>query len=149
MKIKDKLNRLNQKDEVIAWKTIMSAHGATYRKLEKNLNEVECGIPRFRILYFLYFEGPLRPMEIAEKSSASRPNITTFLKRMKIDKLVIEQKLKEGKRPKYKLTKKGEKMFEKIFPEHIKKVSSIVKPMPSELLDYLTNLKIRADEVSL
>ena len=88
-------------------------------------------------------------MEIAEKSSASRPNITTFLKRMKIDKLVIEQKLKEGKRPKYKLTKKGEKMFEKIFPEHIKKVSSIVKPMPSELLDYLTNLKIRADEVSL
>lgn len=147
MKKKSKLDLLNNTEAVLSWKALMFAYRTTYNILEKNLMKEGCSIPRFQILYFLYFEGSLKPSEIAKKGGVSLPNITTFLKRMTIDDLIHECWDDGGKRPKYKLNKNGVAFFENIFPNHVEQVTLLITPMPKSIYKYLIDLKNRNESM--
>ncbi|MBT4761084.1 MAG: winged helix-turn-helix transcriptional regulator [Bdellovibrionaceae bacterium] len=139
--MKNKLQRLNEKEEVRSWRTIMAAYRSTYHLLGKSLLNDGCTIQRFQIFYNLYFEGAHRPSLIAKKLDVSLPNITSFVKRMMRDKQIIEDWSDGGKRPKYKLSESGEEFFEEIFPKHVKHITQLIDPIPPKLIVQLTKIK--------
>ena len=118
-----KMKELMEDPQVRSWRAVLNSYKTMMRTLEESMQDFEgCSLSRFQILLNLYFNGSMRPVEIAEKLQVTRGNITMFLKRMVQDEL-IEKEFSSGKvRPRFRLTDKGVSCFEEIFPCHIAKV---------------------------
>lgn len=143
MKRKKALLELNNQEAVQSWKALMFAYRATFNKLEKGLDNAGFSIPKFQILYMLYFDGPLQLVEIATRSKVSKANISTFINRMKRDNLVEEHYEQSRKLPKVKLSTNGVKEFEILFPGHVERTASLVPPMTPDIVAYLKDLENR------
>ncbi len=138
---KNPLRALLDEPEVKSWRTLMAAFQTIYRQLEKALLLEECSIPRFQILFFLYFEGPLPAVEIAKKLFVTRGNISMFLKRLQLDGLIKQVRIETTqKRPFFELTKKGVRKFEGIFPLHIGRVKRLMPPLNRSFLELLRKI---------
>ena len=138
--LKIKMAKVNSSEAVQSWKLIMFAYREVIGALENTLKQYDCSISKFQILYYMYFEGSQRPVDIANLISVSRPNVHTFFKRLMADKLIVAG---AGARPRYSLTKKGESLFEVVFLEHGEHIDAMMSPMNDEFKNFLH--KLRAD----
>ena len=122
---------------VKSWVAIMKSYRHIFSFLENKLLQHGCGVSRFQILLALYFEGPLAPVQLAERMSVSRANMTHFLRRLVEDKLVRPVS-STAKRPQYELSEAGVTYFEELFPVHISNIKKVVPVIPEELVKNLT-----------
>jgi len=119
----------------------MNAFQTLYQSFEEALLKNGCSYSRFQLLFFLYFEGSLAPVEISKKMLVTRSNISMFLKRMIGDGLVTEcPESSSVKRPCYLLTEEGNRLFERIFPEHIERVKVSIPVLPARSIRMLQKL---------
>lgn len=119
----------------------MNAFQTLYQSFEETLLKNGCSYSRFQLLFFLYFEGSLAPVEISKKMLVTRSNISMFLKRMIGDGLVTEcPESSSVKRPCYMLTEEGSRLFERIFPEHIERVKMSMPILPARSIRMLQKL---------
>lgn len=135
-----KLQKFNSLKEVEAWKTMRLSYCTIFNELESSLQLEGCSISKFQILYTLYFDGPLKQVKLAEQSKVTKSNISTFMKRIESEKLVRKLFVDQEKRPKFILTNKGEKFFERIFPIHVSNIKKHIKPMPMSVNNYLSDI---------
>lgn len=123
---KAKLVKTIESDEIKSWRLLMSAFQCVYCQLEKGLADEGLSVPRFQVLFYLYFDGRAKASALSRKLLVTRSNMSMFLKRMESDGL-IDFVIPEGqKRPEILLTAKGSKFFEEIFPAHAGRVTSMV-----------------------
>jgi len=139
--------RLLDEPEVISWRALLEAFRVIYRQLENALLMEECSIPRFQILFHLYFDGPLAASVIAKRLFVTRGNMSMFVKRLLADKLI--EPAYEGRskgRPAFRLTSRGAVLFEEIFPRHIKRVRRLMLPLNQDLVAELRRVLAHALE---
>ncbi|MBI4403419.1 MAG: MarR family transcriptional regulator [Deltaproteobacteria bacterium] len=133
--------------EVKSWVSVLTASRAIYRELELGLLSDKCSMPRFQILLHLYFDGPLAAVEISDRLLVTRGNMTMFLRRLISDgiiKRVFEKppgSMRQA-RPKFQLTPKGRRLFERIFPKHIARVRRFMPPLPPQALRILAGIPV-------
>ncbi len=132
--------------EIITWRAIMEAQKAVLSILESNLQKEGSTVSRFQILFYLYFEGPMAPSVIANRMVVTRGNITAFFKRLVVDKLIKAVSGKSESRPKYALTDKGKKEFERVFPAHTARVQKLVIPLDPKAVEQLKRIKQNAED---
>jgi len=136
---KHELDDLLKLPEVESWRVLMASFQKIYRTLERELLKENCSISRFQILFLVYFYGPLSASDIAQRLCVTRGNISTFLRRLETDHLTTTLPTGErGGRELVELTRKGERLFEKILPPHIKRVTKL---MPRLSPDFLRTLR--------
>lgn len=136
-----KMISLLEQPEVASWRILMNAFQALYQTFEEALLKEGCSYSRFQLLFFLYFEGSLAPVDLSRKMLVTRSNISTFLKRMTQDGFVTEcPESSSTKRPCYRLTVKGRTFFEGIFPAHISRVVSVMPKLPKTQLTVLRQI---------
>ena len=105
----------------------MRAFHSVYQPLEQALLQEGCSIPRFQILFHLYFSPPFGAAQLARELFVTRGNISTFLKRLQSEGLItISKESPSQGRPLYILTAKGKALFEDLFPRHIKRVRNLM-----------------------
>jgi DNA-binding MarR family transcriptional regulator len=125
-----KLEKLLDDPKVESWRLALNTVEELYDQFDKKLNEVNCNMSRFEMLFFIYFKGPLSAIQLAGQMRVSRGNISAFLKRLKVDGLIEACKISSTvSRPKFVLSDKGEKYFDEIFRLHIKQIKSVVRPL--------------------
>lgn len=140
-KPKAKLSSLLNLPEVESWRALMRAFQSIYQQLEKALLTEDCSISRFQILFVLYMKGPLPAVQIARRLLVTRGNISTFLRRLDSDGLIMPAVAKPGqKRPPLQLTAKGQRLFESLFPRHIERVKKLMNPLSKEMLHTLDEI---------
>ncbi|MDZ4662703.1 MAG: MarR family winged helix-turn-helix transcriptional regulator [Pseudomonadota bacterium] len=138
---KQRLGQLLGAREVESWRALMNAFQTLYRSFDEALLKDGCTYSRFQLLFFLYFEGSLAPVEISKKMLVTRSNITMFLRRMIADDLVTEcPESLSIKRPCYMLTAQGKQFFENIFPNHIQRVRTSMPILPTDSIKILRTL---------
>jgi MarR family 2-MHQ and catechol resistance regulon transcriptional repressor len=137
-----KLRALLDDPQIESWRSLMAAFQAIYTRLESALRaEESCSIPRFQILFYLYFEGPLPASEIAKRLLVTRGNISTFLKRLESDGVIRPAHADAGqKRHRLELTPLGVKQFEQLFPRHIRRVKNLMPAFPQGCLSLLNQI---------
>ena len=114
-----------------------------YQAFGEALLKDGCTYSRFQLLFFLYFEGSLAPIELSRRMLVTRSNMSMFLKRMIADGLVTEcPESSSVKRPCYMLTAKGVMLFERLLPAHIKRVRKAMPVLPSNTVKILQDLVI-------
>ena len=138
----EEMKSLFSHPNVRSWLSIVKGYRTIYSHLESHISQYGCSMSRFQILLYFYFKGALAPVQIARQMHVSRPNITNFLKRLVEDGLVqaIEDPEGKSKRPRYRLTREGEKYFEKIFPLHIAEIQTSVAELPESVIEVLLSL---------
>ncbi|MGE4107758.1 MAG: MarR family winged helix-turn-helix transcriptional regulator [Bacteriovoracia bacterium] len=123
----------------------MNAFQTLYRAFEEALLKDGCTYSRFQLLFFLYFEGSLAPIELSRKMLVTRSNMSMFLRRMIADGLVTKcPESSSAKRPCYMLTIKGNAFFEKLLPAHIRRVKASMPVLPQDSLQTLKQITIAA-----
>ena len=121
------LEELLMDEHVRSWRTLMRAFHSVYQPLEQALLQEGCSIPRFQILFHLYFSPPYGAAQLAKELFVTRGNISTFLKRLQAEGLIaVSEKSPSQSRPLYVLTAKGKSLFEDLFPRHIKRVRRLM-----------------------
>lgn len=126
--------------KVRGWRALMGAFKSTLVELEKGLNRYECSPSRFQVLFFIYMDGPMLPVELSRKLLVTRGNITGLIRRMEEDGLIECLPHESSKRLKVHLTGSGVAFFEEIFPEHIKNVNKVLPDFPIEVISFLEEL---------
>ena len=138
---KQKLEKLLIHPEVKSWLALMGAFRAIYSSLEKALLIEHCSIPRFQILFCLYFKGPQSQAAIAKILFVTRGNISAFFKRLELLKLIQKATIsKSHKRPSFCLTRKGITYFETLFPQHIRRVRSLMPILRPHMINVLQKI---------
>lgn len=136
----NQLVKLLENEEVKSWRLLMDTFQAVFSRLEKSLLDEGLSVTRFQVLFHLYFEPDIKPAELSRRLLVTRGNMSMFLSRMERDSL-IERKVPFGKkRAEMVLTTKGSRYFEKIFPRHIIRVKSLVKPLKRSTAEDLKRL---------
>ncbi|MDZ4662704.1 MAG: helix-turn-helix domain-containing protein [Pseudomonadota bacterium] len=135
------MKELLEDPQVQSWRAIMGAFQSVLADLEKGLMSDGLHVSRFQIFFYLYFEAPLSAADIARKLLVTRGNISTFLKRLEKDKqIVVCPTSPSMQRPLYRLSEVAERQFEKIFPDHIKRVKKLVPVLPKSVTQSLLTL---------
>ena len=91
-------------------------------------------------------EEGISQIEISEKLIVSGANITGLIDRLEKDKLVVRTPdIKDRRLKRIKITKKGRKLIEKIWPLHIEKTNSLIKYISNsrknEIIRCLTRIR--------
>ena len=145
----EKFKDLLENPAVISWRAILEAQRTIFAQLESCLQKEGFTVARFQIMFFLYFKGPLAPSTVADLTAVSRGNITAFFKRMLADDLIETVTGRSEARPKYTLTSNGRREFEKIFPQHVERVSKLVLPLEQPMIDQLQKAQLHARDASI
>lgn len=83
-------------------------------------------LPQFGVLEVLYHKGPLCISEIIEKTLSSGGNMTVVIENLLRDGLIERNPSPEDRRKSLiHLSRKGEELMQKHFPEHIKNIQEI------------------------
>lgn len=127
--------------EIVSWRALMDTKKAIFSVLESCFQIDGYTVPRFQILFYLYFNGPLGHKELGILNQFTKGNTTTFLKRMLTDSLIEEIKGHTNNRTLYQLSKKGLKEFEKLFPRHVQRVKSLILPFNDDFLLLLERIR--------
>ena len=119
----------------------MKAFSTIYSSLENKLLEDGCTVSRFQIMFYLYFDGPHRAIDIANKMIVSRGNITSFLRRLEKDEIIKAVYKKNEKRPSYTLTSNGKYFFESLFPKHLERVMKMTPSLNKKTIHQLLSVE--------
>lgn len=77
-------------------------------------------LSQFAVLEMLYHKGPLKICQIIEKSLLTSGNMTVVVRNLEKNGMVVFQEDPLDRRAKIiAITKKGERLIEDIFPEHL------------------------------
>lgn len=103
------------------------------KKQAKIINEYGLTIPQFGVLEVLYHKGPLCINSIIEKTLSTSGNMTVVIENLRKDNYIVKEKDTDDQR-KYiiSLTKKGKRIIDKIFPEHLKNIEKILEKFTDE-----------------
>lgn len=127
-----KFEKARHDPRIEIWRQLLVLVETLYEGLEKKLNEKECTYPRFRLLFLLYFEAPCSPAALAKRLHVSRSNLTTFLRRLEEDELILSCPMTSTEsRLKYVLSDKGIKYTEELMTfhfENVKKLDLFARP---------------------
>ncbi len=74
--------------KVKLWRTMLLSVEMIYEELGRKLNQKNCSYPRFRVLFALYFDGPLSASQLASRTRVSRANMSSFVRRLAEDDLI-------------------------------------------------------------
>lgn len=133
-KIKRNLNAYTMVVYLNASSTIKSNLGIAIR--ENGITETQ-----FRVLDVLYFLGKMNINDLMKKMLATSGNITFVLKSMESKGYINKKQCMKDKRKSYiEITEKGENLFEKILPEHLKEVDKLFSIYTDEEKKTLINL---------
>lgn len=131
------LGKFMSDPKVKSWRSVMECYRHILNQLERKLIAEGCTVPRFSILFELYMSGSLPAVEIARRLYVTRGNISTFLKRMTDDSLVMPVTPAGQKRPVYVLTKEGMEYFEELLPAHIERVRLLAPLLDEDIMSKL------------
>ena len=149
MKNTKKVEKLLNSPAVHSWRNIFVTYRALFSHFETRLLELGCTVPRFQILLHIYTDGPLTPVVLSRKMSVSRANMTTFLKRLADDGLIIStEENATVKRPAWNLTAAGVQFFENILPEHISNIQQVVEPLSTKSFKILDKMRENIQNIS-
>ena len=143
-----KLEEYLKDDEVISWINIIDCFQTIFSKLETGLTDDGLNVSRFQVLFNLYFNGNLNANALSKKLLVTRGNMSQLLKRMESDELISLESITGKKSINLKLTKDGRRLFETIFPKHIKRVKTLIIPLSEATLSEIQNLKKNAERVN-
>lgn len=140
------MRRLLEHREVVAWRALQRGYETLYEAFGDGLAREGCTYARFQLMFFLYFEGAHAPVELAKKLRVSRANMSMFLQRMVLDALIGEcPHSSSSKRPCYRLTPKGVRLFERILPGHVERIRGLMPPVAARQLRVLEDIKPSPD----
>jgi MarR family 2-MHQ and catechol resistance regulon transcriptional repressor len=139
------LDQLIDRPKVQSWMSLFNTYRNVFSYLDIQLSKYDCSVAKFQILYNLYFKGSLTPVQLSKILRVSRANISGFIRRMSLDGLILAS-LENGssKRPAYKLSRKGIRSFEEIYPVHIENIEEIFTSFSEEQIDLLSTISDKA-----
>lgn len=129
-------NDLMNLPEVQIWQNLMNLYKEIVQSLEANLQKNDMTIPRFQILLILYFFGEKRSIDLTKQLNVSKPNMSTFVKRLTADDLIVIDDKKW-----IKISANGKKIFEQVFPLHIDEVKKEISSRHQKFLKISDILK--------
>ncbi len=110
------------------------AHSALFGKIEKSMKAYDLTISEFGVLELLYYKGTQPVQQIAEKILVTSGTITYIVNKLQEKELVARKKCEKDKRIFYvELTKTGETLISKVFPEHEKYLGSLFEQIDPEI----------------
>lgn len=149
MTIGEKRNDLAKKlqdPKVISWRALLDTKKAILAVLESCFQIEGFTVGRFQIMFNLYFEGPLSPTALSLINRFTKGNTSSFLKRMIADGLVETTPGKSQGRPHYRLTSRGQNLFEDLLPRHLARIKKIMIPLDEGALEKLAIIRERVAE---
>lgn len=137
--------KLLEVPEMITWFKLLRAYRQTIQVLQTRLmTKFNWSWPRLQILFYLYFEGPLPAIRLSELMNVTRGNISTFIRRLLADGLiVVSSKSPSASRPYYELSSAGREQFEEVFPHMVTEAKAIIQPFSEPALRDLEDLANR------
>ena len=137
-RLRERLNESN----LASWRLLLLTTEAVYSHLEKNLAKKGVTYPRFRLLFALYFDAPLSATQMAARLGVSRGNMSSFVKRLEEDGLIIACPFISTKgRPKFYLTPKGTKSAERLMNFHFDHIKKLPLKLGQTTMQELQSLK--------
>lgn len=119
--------------KVELWRSMLMTVELIYGQLEKKLAEEDCTYPRFRLLFALYFDAPLSAAQLATRLRVSRGNMSTFVRRLEKDGLIIPCPDASTKgRPKYRLTPADMRYSERVMEFHFSNIKKLPLKMSTK-----------------
>lgn len=112
----------------------------TYQAFEayssKHIKKLGLTETQFDVLATLGNQPPMTCKELGEKTLILKGTMTGVLERME-DKGLIEKVINEqdARSYKIKLSKSGEKLFKKVFPEHLTHLEQVFKQLNKKQID--------------
>lgn len=101
------------------WVVLARAHAAVVAHVEAHVARHGLTVAEFGVLEALYHKGPLLLGDVQRKILVSSGGVTFLVDRLAAKGLVERQVCEEDRRARYAaLTKDGEKLMRRIFPEH-------------------------------
>jgi MarR family 2-MHQ and catechol resistance regulon transcriptional repressor len=129
------------------------AHTAVERHAETEMMRHGLSHGEFAILEVLHHKGPLLLGEVQRKILASSGGVTYLVDRLSAHGLVERRACETDRRARYAaLTRKGEQLMERIFPDHAaaleRGVSGLTSAEKKQAINLLRKLGVRAAELS-
>ncbi len=114
------------------------AHSALFGKIEKSMKAYDLTISEFGVLELLYHKGTQPVQQIAEKILVTSGTITYIVNKLQEKELVSRKKCEKDKRIFYvELTRTGETLISKVFPEHEMYLGSLLEQIDPEIKNRL------------
>lgn len=117
-----------QHDDDLKLLVVLSrAHASVIRHMEEDVARHGLTIAEFGILEALYHKGPMLLGEVQRRILVSSGGVTFLVDRLQKKGLVERRACTEDRRARYAaLTKQGEALIRRIFPDHARRVSRAV-----------------------
>ncbi len=114
------------KEELIAlesWIKLLRASDSVFKKIRPSMVQYNLSTTQFAVLEVLLHLGSLSQKTIGQKLLRSSGNIVKVIDNLERDKLVLRDPDPNDRRAyKVVLTKEGERIIKKIFPDHVKSI---------------------------
>lgn len=111
------------------------------RRETKTIRDGGLTVAQFAVIEVLYHKGDLPVSVITEKSLTTSGNMTMVISNLKKRDLVERYPNPQDKRSYLvKLTDKGKKLFEEIFPSHLENINQIFSVLEEEEKEELIRL---------
>lgn len=123
----DRQSPTEHDDDLKLLVVLSRAHASVIRHMEEDVARHGLTIAEFGVLEALYHKGPMLLGEVQRRILVSSGGVTFLVDRLEKKGLVERRACKEDRRARYAaLTKQGEALIRKIFPEHARCVSRAV-----------------------
>jgi DNA-binding MarR family transcriptional regulator len=133
--MKNKYNNYNE-FEVTNLKLVIGLYRSytnLNRQSQKVLTEYKLTIAQFGVLEALYHLGDLKINDIIEKTLSTSGNITVVIKNLEKDHLIERYRDSSDSRVwMICLTKTGEELIKRIFPEHLQQLDQTLKNLDQD-----------------
>lgn len=127
--------------ELKLFRTWLKATKSLYDNVTKDIASHGLTIENFMVLELLYNKGPQYIQEISEKLVIPSGSITYVVNKLENKEFVKREIKEENKRYcKVVLTKKGEDLFNEIFPKHVEMIVENFAVLDDSQKDQLTAL---------
>jgi len=149
LSLKPELKSLVQRPKVKSWLELMLTFKTVCDYLERELYKEGFSLSRFQTLYYLYFEGPLTGVDLSRRLLVTRGNISTFLRRLAKDGVIISKKESpKSKRKVYGLSADAARDFEEVFRKHIERLEGLMVVLDRDVLRDFKTIRERTAEIA-
>lgn len=123
------------------WVKLARAHNTMNTLADRNITSFGLTTPQFGALECLGHLGPMTIGELCRKMLVSGGNMTVVVDNLERDGLVERIREADDRRKiLVKLTKKGEQLFESIFPKHAEYIKNLASVLTIEEQEALADL---------
>lgn len=124
-----------------AWIRLLRANDSVFKKIRPSMVQYNLTTTQFAVLEALLHLGSMSQKVISEKLLRSSGNIVKVIDNLERDGLVLRKPdLRDRRAYKVILTKKGERIIKKIFPNHVKNIVETFSILNEEEQVKLSNL---------